>query len=93
MSKKCHLCINCDRMIEENILANVDFLLERVKQPGWRQTESICCLDFLGGKERGCRHAPSGPATAPLSSMNLGTEKDSYKPLSVGIALFFLNRG
>lgn len=29
VSKKCHLCINCDRMTEKNILVKADFLLER----------------------------------------------------------------
>lgn len=76
-------------MIEDNLLAKVDFLLEGVGQAGRRQTASICCLDFLVGNELGGRHTPPGPATARLSSMNLGTEKDSNKPLSIGVALFF----
>lgn len=93
MSTKCHLCNDCDRVISKIILAKVDFLLKGAGQVGRRQTACVCCLDFPGGNELGCRQVSSGPATALLSSMSLGTEKDSCKPLTVRMALFFYFRG
>lgn len=86
MSKKCHLCINSDQVTEENILAKVDFLLKGAGQVGRRQTACVCCLDFLGGSELGCRQVSSGAATAIPPAWVLAQRKTAANPW---IALLF----